>query len=149
MATALNLPTTTLSSSTVSPSRKQNGAAGDNSREHKQLERSQINVQRHVESHLAVTKQHTSPPNYQYRAIDGQRYVVSGDVIFDTSVNTYSPQAMLKKALLIQMASMAPTAPTQQDRGASQQAAMIAAQASNEINIATNANLGRYIDIHL
>ena len=45
------------------------------------------------------------------------------------------------------MASMAPTDPTPQDRKASQQAIMMAAQEKSEINTASIETLGNHVDV--
>ena len=149
MTAALSLPTVTLSTSSTNSARDTETKSGDNSNERKQLELSQTQIQRHVESHLAVTvtTQHSSPPNYQYSSLDGELYVVSDDVVFDTSSEPNDPQATLEKAQLIRMASMAPTDPTPQDRKASQQAIMMAAQEKSEINTASIETLGNHVDV--
>ncbi len=147
MTTVLSLPTVSLSTSSNNSARDTETRSGDNSNGRKRLELSQTQIQRHVESHLAVSTQHSSPPNYRYRPFDGDLYVVSGDVQFDTSSEPNDPQATLEKAQLIRMASMAPTDPTLQDRNASQQAIMMAAQAKGEINTASVEPLGRHIDV--
>ena len=147
MTTALSLPTAPLSTSSTNSARDTETKSGDNSAERKQLELSQTSIQRHVESHLAVTTQYSSPPNYQYRPLDGQLYVVSGDVAFDTSSEPNDPKATLEKAQLISMASMAPTEPLLQDRNASQQAMVMATQAKGEINTVSAEPLGRHIDV--
>ena len=127
MTTVLSLPTVSLSTSSNNSARDTETRSGDNSNGRKRLELSQTQIQRHVESHLAVSTQHSSPPNYQYRPFDGDLYVVSGDVQFDTSSE--------------------PNDPTLQDRNASQQAIMMAAQAKGEINTASVEPLGRHIDV--
>lgn len=147
MTAALSLPTVPLSTSSNNSARDTETKSGDNSSERKQLEFSQTQIQRHVESHLAVTAQHSSPPNYQHSLLDGRLYVVSGDVVFDTSAEPNDAQATLEKAQLIRMASMAPTDPTPQDRNASQQAIMMAAQAKSEINTASIETLGKHVDV--
>ena len=147
MTTVLSLPTVSLSTSSNNSARDTETRSGDNSNGRKRLELSQTQIQRHVESHLAVSTQHSSPPNYQYRPFDGDLYVVSGDVLFDTSAEPNDPQATLEKAQLIRMASMAPTDPTLQDRNAAQQAIMMAAQAKGKIDTASVEPLGKHVDV--
>ena len=147
MTTVLSLPTAPLSTSSTNSPRDTETKSGNNSNERKQLELSQTQIQRHIESHRAVTTQHSSPPNYQYQPLDGALYIVSGDVVFDTSAEPNNPQATLKKAQLIRMASMAPIDPSLQDRNASQQAMMMVTQAKGEINTVSAESLGRHIDV--
>lgn len=147
MTTVLSLPTAPLSTSSTNSPRDTETKSGNNSNERKQLELSQTQIQRHIESHRAVTTQHSSPPNYQYQSLDGALYIVSGDVVFDTSAESNNPQATLEKAQLIRMASMAPIDPSLQDRNASQQAMMMVTQAKGEINTVPAESLGQHIDV--
>lgn len=147
MTTVLSLPTAPLSTSSTNSPRDTETKTGNNSNERKQLELSQTQIQRHIESHRAVTTQHSSPPNYQYQPLDGALYIVLGDVVFDTSAEPNNPQATLEKAQLIRMASMAPIDPSLQDRNASQQAMMMVTQAKGEINTVPAESLGRHIDV--
>lgn len=147
MTTVLSIPTASLSASSNNSARDTETRSGGNSNERKRLELSQTHIQRHVESHLAVTTQHSSPPNYHYRPFDGELFVVSGDIVFETSAEPNNPQATLEKAQLIRMASMAPAGPTLQDRNASLQAIMMAVQAKGEIDSASVEPLGRHIDV--
>lgn len=138
------------SSNSASYASRQVAQANENISKNAALEKGEAKIERHVAAHNAVGSQYSSAPTYSYgTADDGTRYIVSGDVSFDTSTVANNPEQTLSKAQLIQRAALAPSDPTPSDIAASQRAQQLANDTRLEMQRLDEENLGTSIDTYV
>lgn len=137
-------------SNSVSYTPAQAKSRDESSSQRNALEQTELQIRRHVAAHNAVSPQYVSAPSYSYSpAIDGTRYITSGDVSFETSAIANEPQQTLSKAQLIQRAALAPNDPTPSDFSASQRAQQLAYSARLEMQTSGSENIGTSIDTYI
>ncbi len=105
-------------------------------KEVEQLKRRDREVKAHELAHKATAGLYAKgAASFNYKmGPDGKRYAVGGEVSIDISKEA-DPQKTLEKAQVIRRAALAPAEPSSQDRRIASQAAMMAAEARQEILI--------------
>lgn len=125
-----------LSKEGVEKSRAENGKelSEDEQNEVKDLRKRDREVRQHEQAHMAAAGGYAlGGPKYEFQnGPDGKRYAVGGHVNLDTS-EEHSPEATLRKAMVLQKAATAAAEPSGQDRAVAAQAVQMAAQARKEI----------------
>lgn len=103
-------------------------------KEVQQLKARDREVKAHELAHLAAAGQYVrGGPSYSYqRGPDGQMYAIGGEVPVDISKET-TPEQTIQKMEIIKRAAMAPTEPSSADRGIAAAAAVLEAQARQEM----------------
>ena len=105
-------------------------------REVERLQQRDREVKAHEQAHKANAGLYArGGANFEYQmGPDGKRYAVGGEVSIDTSKES-DPAKTLHKAQVIRRAALAPAEPSAQDRQIAMQAAMMAAQARQELAV--------------
>ena len=100
-----------------------------------QLKSRDAEVKAHEMAHLAAAGGYSiGGMNFTYQTgPDGRQYAVGGEVGIDTSTVSGNPQATLDKAMIIQLAALAPVEPSSQDRKVASQASQMMVQARGEM----------------
>lgn len=144
-------PTTSLSRRATSGAAAENGPAAEKSavagkvqqteeftpterKEIEKLQRRDREVKAHELAHKASAGQYArGAANFDYKiGPDGKRYAVGGEVSIDISREA-DPQQTLEKAQVIRRAALALADPSGQDRRIASQAAVMAAEARQEL----------------
>jgi hypothetical protein len=103
-------------------------------KEIEQLKNRDREVRAHELAHLATAGAYArGGASFDYKiGPDGKRYAVGGEVNIDISKDS-DPQKTLEKAQVIRRAALAPAEPSGQDRRIAMQAAVMAAEARQEL----------------
>ncbi len=107
----------------------------DERRQVEELKKRDREVRAHEQAHLAAAGGYAmGGARYTYKmGPDGKRYAVGGEVPIDVSEVPGNPQATLQKAMTVRRAALAPSNPSSADRAIAAKAAMMAAQARQEM----------------
>lgn len=102
----------------------------------RELEQQERSVREHERAHLRVARDlAVGGAGFQYqRGPDGQKYAVHGEVDIDASSVRGDTRASIDKALKVQHAALAPSAPSSQDLKAATQARIMEAKAYRKLS---------------